>query len=308
MRPETWDAARTHLPDRRAGRENAMSGPSGCGKSTLARCLTGLIPHLYRGALQGEVRLAGRLTTETPLWELAELAGLVLQNPAGQMLAHSVEVEILFGLENLGLARDEMQRRLEQSLAALTWSRSRHRPPQTLSGGEQQKLALAAITARRPPLLVLDEPLSMLDGTAAAELIDHLAALAEQGTAVLVCEHRAEYLQHLPELRRLELNGYAAPVAGPPSASKSELPIPSVQPFELTVQDLSVQLGGRDVLRNLSFQARGGQVVAIVGRNGAGKTTLLRPGRPAKASRPRRRQRRPAGAGHGFSESRLAAL
>lgn len=252
-----------------------MSGPSGCGKSTLARCLAGIIPHLYHGDMQGEVRIAGLLTTETPLWQLAAQAGLVFQDPAGQMLAHSVEMEILFGLENLGLYRAEMKRRLEQALERFELGAMRTRPPQSLSGGEQQKLALAAVMARRPRVLVLDEPLSMLDSSAATELIKHLDELAREGTAVLICEHRAEYLAHLSGLRRLTLNGQrgldlneSAEMASPHEAG--------MQKVELSVEGLGVELGGREVLRNVNLRTAGGEVIAVVARNGAGKTTLLR--------------------------------
>ncbi|MBN1661199.1 MAG: ATP-binding cassette domain-containing protein [Anaerolineae bacterium] len=175
-------------------------------------------------------------------------------------------------MENLGLARAEMATRLEETLARFDLGDKRHRSPQTLSGGEQQKLALAAIMARRPPLLVLDEPLSMLDGTAAGELVAHLGRLAEQGTAVVVCEHRHEYFQSLPGLRTMPLGTGQAVL---PERGRRP-PLPPVSPLQLDVSDLSVSLGERAVLAGLNFEASGGQVVAIVGRNGVGKTTLLR--------------------------------
>jgi energy-coupling factor transporter ATP-binding protein EcfA2 len=250
-----------------------VTGTSGCGKSTLARCLTGLIPHLYHGTLEGAVWLDDQRTVDTPLWQLAERAGLVFQNPAAQMLAHSVEEEIVFGLENLGLPRETIAERLEATLARFGLEAMRDRSPQTLSGGEQQRLALAAITARQPPVLVLDEPLSMLDGTAASELVAHLAALADAGATVVVCEHREEYLQSVPALRTLCLDG-AAP-------GSIESPAPRLRHAEariqrLDVEGLTVSLGGRPILRDLLFSLESGQVVAVVGRNGVGKTTLLR--------------------------------
>ena len=249
-----------------------ISGPSGCGKSTLARCLTGLIPHLYRGRMAGRVAVGDTDTDHTPLWQLAEHAGFVFQNPTGQMLCATVEDELLFGLETLGLDRPEMARRVETALRQFDLARLRHRVPQTLSGGEQQKLALAAIMARRPPLLVLDEPLSMLDSTAALELVMHLQALTGAGIAVVVFEHRAEYLKSIPELQVLSLVGN-----GHPSDIESLPRVPSqTNPFVLQVRDLGVHLGGRPVLDRLTFSARSGEVVAIVGRNGSGKTTLMR--------------------------------
>jgi len=251
-----------------------IAGPSGSGKSTLARCLCGLIPHLYRGNLSGMVRVDDLHTSEAPLWRLVERAGLVFQNPSAQMLTVTVEQEIIFGLENLGLRPSEIEARLESALTRFNLERFRHRSPQTLSGGEQQKLALAAITAREPPVLILDEPLSMLDSTASGELVDYLGHLARQDTAVVICEHRAEYVRAIKGLRTLFLDGSA-----PRPSSQVSKPAgreSAVSPFHLDVSGLTVGLGGQPVLRNLSFSAESGQVLAIVGRNGVGKTTLLR--------------------------------
>jgi energy-coupling factor transport system ATP-binding protein len=255
------------------GERVLIAGPSGGGKSTLARCITGLIPHLYHGTLEGEIRLDGHPTIETPLWRLAEHAGLVFQNPGEQMLTHAVAEEIIFGLENLGLPRDEIDARLEATLDRFDLVPLRDRAPQTLSGGEQQKLALAAILARRPALLVLDEPLSMLDTTASFALLERLETLADAGTAVVICEHRARYVATLSELRTLHLG------AAPDDEARAALPTPplsTVPTFRLEVDALGVRLGGQRVLQDLSFTADGGEVVAVVGRNGVGKTTLLR--------------------------------
>jgi energy-coupling factor transporter ATP-binding protein EcfA2 len=255
------------------GERLLIAGPSGCGKSTLARCLTGLIPHLYRGRVEGEIWLDGLRTLDTPLWQLAERAGLVFQNPAAQMLAHSVEEEIIFGLENLGLSRRAIGGRLEEALGRFGLDGMRYRSPQTLSGGEQQKLALAAITARHPKVLVLDEPLSMLDGAAADALVAHLAAMASAGTTIVVCEHREEYLSSIPALRTLRLR---SPRRGRPEVPTGHLRSAPVTSQRLDVEELTAALGGRAILRHVSFSAQMGQVVAIVGRNGVGKTTLLR--------------------------------
>jgi energy-coupling factor transport system ATP-binding protein len=254
------------------GELTLVTGPSGCGKSTLSRCLMGLIPHLYHGELSGEVWLDGYRTTDAPIWQLAEKAGMVFQNPAAQMLAPSVEDEIIFGLENLGLARDEIGIRLEEVLREFNLAHMRDRNPQTLSGGEQQKLALAAILARRPAALILDEPLSMLDTTAVRDLIAYLERFVKAGKAVVMFEHRQEYLEGLPELRHLNLKG----------ESKAEkflqdgTALPTQTNFGLEVEGLSVHLGGRAVIHNLNLSFTSGEIVAIVGRNGVGKTTLLR--------------------------------
>jgi energy-coupling factor transport system ATP-binding protein len=249
-----------------------ITGPSGCGKSTLARCLMGLIPHLYHGQLSGEVWLNGYRTAEVPLWQLAEKAGMVFQNPATQMLSPSVEDEIIFGLENLGLAQNEIKIRLETVLREFDLIHMRERNPQTLSGGEQQKLALAAIIARQPEVLILDEPLSMLDTTAVEDLIAYLERFAADGKTLVMFEHRQEYLEGVKMLQHLALDG----------KTKEERALPEIElqnrqaDFQLEIENLNVSLGGRNVLDNLSLSLDGGQVVAVVGRNGAGKTTLLR--------------------------------
>ena len=254
------------------GELTLVTGPSGCGKSTLARCLMGLIPHLYHGELSGEVWLNGYLTSEVPMWQLAETAGMVFQNPAAQMLAPSVEEEIVFGLENLGLAHAEIKARLETVLLNFDLAHMRERNPQTLSGGEQQRLALAAIMARQPEVLILDEPLSMLDTTAAEELIAYLERFAEKGKTLVMFEHRQEYLEGVKGLRHLTLDGRMKDENVLPAG---ELPKKQAA-FNLEIEGLSVHLGGRNVLNNLNLSLKGGQIVAVVGRNGVGKTTLLR--------------------------------
>jgi energy-coupling factor transport system ATP-binding protein len=250
-----------------------ISGPSGCGKSTLARCLCGLIPHLYRGQLDGQVWVDGLPTDSAPLWQITEHAGLVLQNPMLQMLSSTVEGECIFGLENLGLSRTEIGNRLDKTLAQFGLETLRARSPLSLSGGEQQKVALGAMMARRPPVLVLDEPLSMLDSTASQDLVSQLEALARDGTTVVVCEHRTEQFTDIVGLRTIELTSDTCPDN---DLDVATFPTRQADPFALHAVDLGVRLGGHPVLRDLSFSVPSGQVTAIVGRNGVGKTTLLR--------------------------------
>lgn len=124
--PQHRRSLRLAALDVQPGEVLLLTGPSGCGKSTFARCLVGLIPHLYHGDLGGRVVVDGLETASTPLWRLTERTGMVFQNPASQMLATTVEDEIIFGLENLGLPRDEIEERLEAALAgSLTMPRSR---------------------------------------------------------------------------------------------------------------------------------------------------------------------------------------
>lgn len=254
-----------------------LAGSSGSGKSTLARCLTGLIPHLYRGEFSGFVWLAGMRTDSAQLWELTGLAGFLFQNPALQMLAPTVEEEILFGLENLGLPRAEIRDRLEAALCDFGLEGLRERSPQTLSGGEQQKLALAAVMARHPRLLVLDEPLSMLDTTAAAGLVERLGQAVTGGQSVVICEHRHEYLRAIPGLRVQALAGTAAePDEVNPLPEPDLPPLPACEAQTLLIEDLRVQRGGKQILNGLNLRLQSGQVTALVGPNGVGKTTLFR--------------------------------
>ena len=257
-----------------AGERLLITGSSGCGKSTLARCLVGLIPHLYKGQFEGKVWLDGLCTEATPLWQLAEKAGLVMQNAQAQMLASTVEDELAFGLENLGLPRQEIAQRIEEALIRFGLHKLRDNDPRRLSGGEGQRLMLAAMLARRSPILVLDEPLSMLDTTAAHDLVSHLNELAlRQGNAIVVCEHRSRYFHGASAFKELALNSQPSHVV---SHDASPAPLPAVPKFHLAINNLSVALGQRRVLDHLNLNLDSGQIVALVGVNGSGKTTLLR--------------------------------
>lgn len=252
-----------------------ITGSSGCGKSTLARCIAGLIPHIYHGRMTGDILINRISTLSLPLWKLSELTGFVFQNPSMQMLGNTVEEEIILGLEHLGLERTEISRRLEEALQRFGLFSMRARSPHTLSGGEQQKLALAAITARQPSTLVLDEPMSMLDVTAATEFAEYLSSLSVSGSTVIAFEHRADYLAHLPGVRVLPLGIISA-------AAHQDLQTVPFSPHDthattsLEIKDLCVSAGKNRILENISLSLPSGKVIAIIGRNGTGKTTLLR--------------------------------
>ncbi len=252
-----------------------ISGNSGSGKSTFTRCLSGLIPHLYHGEFSGEVLINGQSTKNMQMWEIANQVGLVFQNPAHQMLAPTVEAEILFGLENLGLPREEMRQRLENTLTQFQLHEFRQRSPHTLSGGEQQKLALASILARRANTFIFDEPLSMLDTTSAVEFVTYIEDLIQQGKSAVICEHRDKYLLQAKMFLKFMLPGLIHSDPEEPSQPHPNYP-ETHNLFELEVKNLSVEKSGHQIIKNMNFSLPSGQIVAMVGRNGAGKTTLLR--------------------------------
>ncbi|MEJ2041626.1 MAG: ABC transporter ATP-binding protein, partial [Desulfosarcinaceae bacterium] len=176
--------------DIRAGEYLLISGASGSGKSTLARTFNGLIPHFYGGRLRGRVTVDGRATSEQSVADLFDRVGLVFQNPRAQLFNRTVTRELAFGLESLGLPPVTMKARIGAVAEELGMAHLLARDPQSLSGGEQQLAALAAVLALRPKTVVLDEPLANLDAMYAARLRTLLLHLKADGTGVVVCEHR----------------------------------------------------------------------------------------------------------------------
>lgn len=170
-----------------------VTGPSGCGKSTLCRLLNGLIPHFFSGELKGEVQVLDYDVKNTPTRILARHVGMVFQNPENQLFLSSVEKEIVFGLENLGLSKEEIKKRLEEVIDLFNLDDIRDRPPYELSGGQQQKVAIAAIVAMGPEIMVLDEPTAHLDPLSSKEVLSLVFKLnKELGVTVILVEHRLD--------------------------------------------------------------------------------------------------------------------
>ncbi|NJD99183.1 ATP-binding cassette domain-containing protein [Thermococcus sp. LS1] len=176
-------------------------GPSGSGKSTLCLTLNGIIPHSIRGDFSGEVivRDPGTgeeyNTIETPVAKLSTIVGLVLQNPESQLFSMTVEEEIAFGLENLGLDRNEIMRRLRWALEVSGLKGLESEFPPNLSGGQKQRLAIAAVLAMKPSVLVLDEPTSQLDPVGRNEVLGLVSLLRkEYGITVVLVEHHTDYI------------------------------------------------------------------------------------------------------------------
>jgi energy-coupling factor transport system ATP-binding protein len=199
-------------------------GPSGSGKSTLLRCFNGLVPHFYGGHWQGTVRVAGRDPVAVSPGGMSDLVGFVLQDPEAQFVVDTVEAELAFAMENLALPQPLMRKRVEEVLDQLNIAYLRERPISTLSGGEKQRVAIAAVLTLHPRLLVLDEPTSQLDPQAAEEVLIALRQLNEDlGLTVVLSEHRLERVVQYAD-RLLYLPGPAqAPLLGEPTEVLSQV-------------------------------------------------------------------------------------
>lgn len=172
-----------------------LIGPSGAGKSTLASAITGAIPHHYRGHLFGSTLVAGLDTCEASLTDIAKVAGSVLQDIDAQMVASVVEDELLFGLENFGIDHREIEGRIASALDAVGIADLRHREIATLSGGQKQKVAIAAILAMTPRVIVMDEPTSALDPASARDVFEVLRRAKElTGMTVILIEQTVALL------------------------------------------------------------------------------------------------------------------
>jgi len=172
-------------------------GANGSGKSTLCYALAGYLPSMFQGECQGQILVAGVDPTRAGPAALAGMLGFVFQDPFNQITGarFSLEEEVAFGLENLGLPREQMAERVRESLQFVGLGALADRSPFELSGGEQQRLALASILALQPRLLLLDEPTSQLDPTGARQVIEVVDALAaDRGITVLLIEQRLEWM------------------------------------------------------------------------------------------------------------------
>lgn len=191
-------------------------GGSGSGKSTLLRALNGLVPHFHGGTFAGRVTVDEFDTRTARPHDLAHRVGLVFQDPENQAVMTTVEREIAFGLENLGVESGVITRLVEEALISLGLSRLRRAPLAELSGGELQKVALAAVIAGQPHLLLLDEPTSQLDPVSSEELLAAVRRLSEDtGATIVLAEHRVERCLHLAT-RVLYMEDGAVLVDAPP--------------------------------------------------------------------------------------------
>ncbi|MEU7294549.1 ATP-binding cassette domain-containing protein [Streptomyces exfoliatus] len=246
-----------------------LVGPSGVGKSTLLGAVSGLVPHFTGGTLTGRVTVDGRDTRTHPPRELADLVGTVGQDPSAHFVTDTVEDELAYGMESLGLAPAVMRRRVEETLDLLGLAELRDRPIATLSGGQRQRVAIGSVLTPHPKVLVLDEPTSALDPSAAEDVLAVLQRLVHDlGTTVLLAEHRLErVVQYADQVLLLPEGAMGSPAeimavspVHPPVVALGRLA--GWEPLPLTVRDarrrageLKGRLEGRDPAGRLPHPA-----------------------------------------------------
>ncbi len=174
----------------------AVIGANGSGKSTLCYALAGFVPHFFKGDLTGTVEVAGHDLSTSTLSDWVLNVGLAFQNPFNQISGakYTVFEEIAFGLENIGVPREEMKQRVEQAMSLTGISDLADRSPYSLSGGQQQRVALTSILVMQPKVLVLDEPTSQMDPVGTREVFGVVRTMAERGMTVIMTEHKVEWI------------------------------------------------------------------------------------------------------------------
>ena len=290
-------------------------GETGSGKSTLLRAMNGLVPHFSGGTFEGHLHVGGRSTLKHLPRELSDVVAFVPQEPARSFVLDKVEEELAYAMENLALDRQVMRRRIEETLDLLDIERLRGRSVASLSGGEKQRVAIAAALTPGARVLLLDEPTSHLDPQGAEDVLTALYRLVhELGITVVAAEHRLERIANFADivitcdgggtdvattLDALRSSDLAPPVTrvarllgwddipltvrdARRSAADVRLPDPSpVRTLDLRdpvilAEGLSAGYGQTTVLDGVTIGFAAGEIVGLMGRNGAGKTTLLR--------------------------------
>ena len=291
-------------------------GKSGGGKSTLVNCINGVIPHVFRGNMPDAAVVYGKRVAATPLPQISTQVGTLLQDPETQVLNYTVEEEVAFGPENLCLPHDEIRNRVEEAMRTTDIVDLRERETYLLSGGELQRVALAAVLSMRPKLLIMDEPTSNIDPEGTARVFDTLTKLKGEST-LLIVEHKLE--RALPFVDRVILVDEGKVVFDIPKGKMVEhleqlteagIDVPEHYVFakrfgmdprdldgirkRIVSEHIELSIPNRDnsgevimeghvkaevpgkVLVDAGITLRKDQVLAIMGRNGAGKSTMLK--------------------------------
>lgn len=256
-----------------------LSGVSGEGKSTLLSIINGVIPFVNSGEFSGSVEIDGKDVTKLKISERSKLIGTVLQNADEQIIYDLVNEEIAFGCENLNIASEEIDRRIERFTTLMQIEKNAK--TKTLSGGQKQRLITASTLAMEQKIIILDEPLANLDTHTAHILLKALRNLANSGYAVLIVEHRLDVVKnYIDKVMRIEnkqlftstdINDLNSGIKTIPHADGS-------LPGEVLIkgEKFFFAAGDRNIIDGLDIEIRAGERIVLLGENGCGKTTLMR--------------------------------
>jgi len=264
-----------------------LYGPSGCGKSTLCMTLNGIIPNLLRGESKGEILLDGKSIAGRETRDLATRVGMVFQNPDNQLFAITVEEDVAFGPENLGLPQEEMRQRVDVALKATGLEDIRTRQVHRLSGGQKQRTAVAGLSAMRPDILVFDEPTADLDPEGTREVIDLIDRLHRyEHKTIIIVEHKIrEIFPVVDRVITLDNGRITGDLPGsrftvPPVLFPRRKPPAKNQGGNAVILDIRnltcSYSDGTTALCGITLSIHAGECVAFIGRNGSGKTTLIK--------------------------------
>ncbi len=272
-----------------------ITGASGSGKTTLARIISGFIPQLIHGEFHGNYLINNKPIDNLSTPEISSQIGLIQQNPENQFVSMFVVDEVAFGPENLCLSREEIQNRVNNSLRLTEIEHLGKRDLYHLSGGEQQKVAIASILTMNPQILILDEPSAQLDRRSFFRLIETLNTLKlKENKGLIIIDH--QFKPFLPVADRLlilkdgclvldipvneinkynqELNKLGVLSKKPQKRIHSKLPLKSRIPL-LEIRDLDYWIDNHHILNEINFSCHSGEIIGITGPNGSGKTSLF---------------------------------
>lgn len=285
------------------GMVHAINGPSGCGKSSILYLLDGLIPHMYEGTLEGSVWLEGEDITQMLPRHRCRRIGFVMQNPESQFCTFTVEEELAFGMENLGLDPSGIKTRIEKVLDYVGLKGFEEIDLNHLSGGQKQKIAIASVLAMEPEILLLDEPTANLDVRSRKEIFHLIGKIAkEKNTTIIIVEHNIEeLLTEVDMLFILDKQGNMIAAGNTVDIKhhlRRSLPIKPVglevgrgacegKESVLQISDLRFSYPGNErrmvgekepshILKGLNLEIHKQDFLAILGDNGVGKSTLLK--------------------------------